>query len=347
MRNITFFSFILFVLNCNLFAQEDYQLEFNSFSRHFEELDTSQAQVIVSDPLAWGKFDLLGTFPIGFDFQWQDSMYSEAEILTPGVIRLRGSVYCSNEPNARHEIGLFAEIVDPGWWYVNLDGKPDTTIAPVRYITKGTPGDRQFVVEFKNTSTLAYQGDILNYQIIFYEKESVIEYHFGSLTIDFQSWGRLHLAQNTEPHFTFTFDIDCDNPWDNSQVAFLTQSGDSPVLKVVDYKDIEPFSYDFLLHSPPTPGTVWQFKLRNITSVEDIQKTDNKLRVYPNPSSGDFTLETDYTIENINVIDLSTGRNIPFVKTNSNQLRLNTPGLFMIMVTTPQGVMRKKVAVVK
>jgi hypothetical protein len=83
-------------------------------------------------------------------------------------------------------------------------------------------------------------------------------------------------------------------------------------------------------------------------AVVNLNKTDNEIIVYPNPSTGIFTIDLAKIKGNktIHVLDV-TGKNIKNLTTENNEVKLNLTGLaqgiYFLNIQTEQGVKNVKV----
>ncbi len=111
------------------------------------------------------------------------------------------------------------------------------------------------------------------------------------------------------------------------------------------------FSEDVSTFGQPRLNNIVNVDIANMFSI-DGQPEKQKVSIYPNPSSGDFTVElpAKAQVNRVELIDLS-GKTIPLDYTkNSGNLEVNAraaTGQFILNVETSEGVIREKIVLNK
>jgi hypothetical protein len=110
-----------------------------------------------------------------------------------------------------------------------------------------------------------------------------------------------------------------------------TTYGDT--LTHIDYGDINSFSYDCI-----------EADTNNITTIyNDIQ-----IKLYPNPTDKEITIETAVPIQKVEVIN-SNGQTIYINEPNKKEVKINTSkfvsGNYIAVITTSKGVVRRQFVV--
>lgn len=89
-----------------------------------------------------------------------------------------------------------------------------------------------------------------------------------------------------------------------------------------------------------------------ITGTTGISETalSNEIQIFPNPSNGDFSIQTDDSIESIEIYNL-LGQNVysdVTVSNNKYYLDLDVPdGLYLVQIKTDKGFLYSKIAIKK
>jgi hypothetical protein len=132
-----------------------------------------------------GADDAVYPVPVGFDFQFYGTSYSNAYVSTNGFLSFmsgQGSGCCSgqNLPTSTTPNGVVAA------WWEDLNSAAGGTM---KYATLGTAPNRRFVVEFNAVPHYA-SGNLVSFQIKLFEGSNIIEVHYQAAPSD----GGTHVA---------------------------------------------------------------------------------------------------------------------------------------------------------
>jgi hypothetical protein len=120
--------------------------------------------------------------PIGFNFGYGDSVFSNIGISTNGLIWFDAIAPATNVGNANLvTTGAPNQSLAP--WFNNLI---DDATSSILYQTEGTPGSQKFTIQFTNYPTFTGTPGSnvrMNCQVIIYETTNVIEFKYGILNV--------------------------------------------------------------------------------------------------------------------------------------------------------------------
>lgn len=114
----------------------------------------------------YSDYDYVTSIPIGFDFEFYGTAYSEVSISSNGYLQLGGG----SSDDYNYEIPSISDpnnIIAPFWDDLQVY-YPDFNYGAVYYETVGASPDRQFVVEFYEVSRL-YDYDLMTFEVIMNE----------------------------------------------------------------------------------------------------------------------------------------------------------------------------------
>lgn len=165
--------------------------------------------------------NLSNAVPIGFNFNYQGSSYSNVLISTNGFITFNTSTASNGATSASYsylnanfsasDATKSIAVIAPFWDDLSCQGNNSLTSglsASIRYLTSGSAPNRIFTVEWVAMEPLAIQGADLNFQVKLYESNGVIEFQYGTMTGFFGN-----INPSTLPLFTYTSGI---NAWNIS-----------------------------------------------------------------------------------------------------------------------------------
>jgi hypothetical protein len=84
-----------------------------------------------------------------------------------------------------------------------------------------------------------------------------------------------------------------------------------------------------------------------VTGISDQTASNEQINIYPNPSSGEFNISTDYSLKAIHVFN-TTGQLVGSYSTGGNKsysFKIPTAGLYSLQIVTDNGSIYKKVVV--
>jgi hypothetical protein len=141
-----------------------------------------------------------GLIPIGFDFEFFGSTYSQVNISSNGFIGFGADMSdgcCEGRPIPRAD--FFNNIIAAVW----SDLTPDAT-GRIWYGVSGTAPNRRFIVHYENVSFFAPPAvGRINVQIKLFERTNVIEIHSLSVPADFDHVHTQGIENATGTHAYF------------------------------------------------------------------------------------------------------------------------------------------------
>lgn len=352
-KKLTFFlqmTISLIVLLTSFHASSQYKFEFESTNREFNSIMNMDEENLnrltpLNDTWSGDEFALLS---LDFEFKWGEYSFDSMILIFEGHFFFQPDV-CQNFDYS-FNMGFMWGINDPTYFNIPPVGFSDTALGGIFQTTTGPPGQRKYIVEWFNAGGInVHERDTISFQIIFYENQPLIEYHFDKVKVSNETWNSFDFGEN--PKFGFTpieKKIDCNN--DLLPLGMLHDHGTSPVFL---YLEIDPTSGimppemgDSTLISPPSPGTLWQFKLEKATMVDNPILNEGELSVYPNPSStGVFQIEASHDINHIELHEIATGKKIPVNHHNNSNIHIYQTGVYLLTVVTDTRIYRKKLVV--
>lgn len=80
-----------------------------------------------------------------------------------------------------------------------------------------------------------------------------------------------------------------------------------------------------------------------ITGLSEIEQAEKKIRVYPNPSEGIFTIDSELSIQHLALFN-AMGEEVPLFLSGQNQIDLShlSKGMYTLLLKTEEGILRKK-----
>ena len=119
-------------------------------------------------------------FPIGFNFTYNGSTYTEFGVSTNGYITL------GNLPSfTMNSIGYFQNINgvgDANMIAIENNDLQGQTGSELSYLTSGASPNRMLTVQWSGFREYGVTGDIMNCQIILHESSNIVELSYGSHT---------------------------------------------------------------------------------------------------------------------------------------------------------------------
>lgn len=205
----------------------------------------------------WTHNSTFSNIPIGFSFPFYNQTFTQLNVNGNGFIDFNSQNYAINF--------FLANMKDKG---------TGTPASPVTYKTEGTAGTRIFKLQFKNAGMINGASDYLNMQVWLYETTGRIELHFGTISITGTT--------SYVPPYTGAL-VSVEN-WATNEVFYLQGDGNNPTLVTTEKA----------LSTPPSSGTVYVFKNKNLDTGTGIGESDLMkagLKIWPNPAKDIITLE--------------------------------------------------------
>lgn len=171
MKKITLLCF-LFIGYINYCYSQDINL--NPYSQTLDLYDPITGGTVLGT--ATNDDSSFNNVPIGFNFVFGGTTYTQVGIQSNGFIALGGTVFSSytaisDEFGSNNVIAAF-----------NGDLQGNATTGELSYITSGTAPDRVFTVQWKSYRHYAAAGDDYNFQIRLFETSNEINIIYGSMT---------------------------------------------------------------------------------------------------------------------------------------------------------------------
>ena len=165
--------------------------------------------------------NLSNAVPIGFDFSYQGSNYSNVLVSTNGFLTLNTSTSSNGATSAGYayqntafsaaDASESVAVLAPFWDDLTCQGNNSQAAglaASIRYLTSGVTPNRVFTIEWVAMEPPALQGADLNFQVKLYETSGVIEFHYGTMSGFFGN-----INPSTLPIYSYTLGI---NAWNVS-----------------------------------------------------------------------------------------------------------------------------------
>lgn len=265
--------------------------------------------------------------PIGFDFQFYDTIVNEIAFYPDGfggeLAIQRGT---SNVYNIITVIG--EGVVDKGL-------KTGVSESDISYELTGISGSQILKIQWKNAGS-AYDvainstpTDFINMQLWLYEGSNNIEVHYGPNSF----------IQTPSSYYLSALYKNCENNYSVEKGVILTGSGDNP----------DPFYGDIIYKAfgcddMPSDGRVYSYSL----SLVDIETEVNNesFTTTPNPTSGPLFLNYNTTLNNVTVkvIDvLSKELDVFDIETKKVDLSNYKSGIYTVVLESDKGVLTRKI----
>ena len=279
---------LLFILTSfTIYAQNNYTYNFSTFNENYTNINNSTS---LNNGMFWDDPDY--TIPIGFDFEIAGKTISTlylAEDISLGALVADSQFYNSNFSALALS---FSDLIDKGNEIQN------TSASNISYAITGNVGNRIFKLEWNNAgfyddSTLQ---DFINLQLWLYEDTNIIEYRYGSSSIENPE----DSYEGLSGMFVALFpSLDGSNEMLDSEGYMLSGNPSSPTLITITAGDLpdEPTS----LNGDIPTGTVYRFTPNSNMSLD--KNNLKSFEIYPNPSEDFIAINTevkflDYTIYN-------------------------------------------------
>lgn len=240
-------AFVVFILSFlfSAHSQTSYKTEFESFNRAFEPINLDSSQRITPADTFWrGLQD--STIQLDFPFDWGPHTFNSITVSFNGGLIFQDYI-CDMGFTLITQLEW--DINDPSYAKYPPFSRSDSAHGGVFKHTTGSVGNRKTTLEWYNaTSNREQVIDTINFQIILYESESRVEYHFGDLNVDSTTWSTINW--HFEPSFTFTSTPDCDNEL-NSEIGILYNGGTKPDIMYFPWNELLEYLEDSLIMTIP------------------------------------------------------------------------------------------------
>jgi hypothetical protein len=295
----------------------------------FETENTAYQNLVGSTSLNNGDVwdDPAYTIPMGFDFKISSHTFSTIYIVGWSV----GGVL-SSSPLDNGTFPAFLPIGQDIESRIDFNG---ISTSPISYITEGSVGNRILKIEWNNVGFYddSTENDFMNIQMWLYESTNIIEYRYGSNTINNPNESFEGLSGPLVTLAT-SINIEEDELVDNGYVVEGNPA--NPTVAVVAPGDF--YDGDYLQGGIPA-GMIYRFIPQSL-SVENFKQ--NIFEIFPNPSSGILnikTLSNDYNFRIYN--SLGQVMNTTLVKNRIDISNLSN-GIYFIKLETETGSATKK-----
>jgi hypothetical protein len=327
---LSIFISVFFYGTSNIKAQS-YSFAFSQFQAAYTPITGTDVYGVTP----WGMSTPIAYLPMGFNFNFQGTVVSIADMI-PGIVAF---------PNGIDNMGLytfFAQLTDTG----TLVSK-----SPVTYTTIGSPGTRIFKVQCADAGfaneffSYGNFSSVVNFQTWFYEADNSIEVHVGPSVIthplncylDSLSPGpSIGIIQLDSGQQTLLYSL------------ALSANPAAPTLTVYN-----PFSGSpVALNSTPVNSTVYRFE-QLVTGFNETEQIFGNVGMFPNPSQENATLL--YTVKNagnvtVEIKDMEgrvvSNDNVGSMSVGTYNYNLNTAKLsngiyFVTLVSGEQRIIQK------
>jgi len=329
---VRFFKFlwvIIFLVSVKAKSQDVYhRIQVDVDTAAYLPLDPDSASIIWDDSLMYFPFDLKLGIPLGFNLEWGDITIDSIDwVYGMGTMVMQ-------EKGCNAQVYSIAIALD--WWLNDQAWNYDTTLpteSPILLQYKGKPGNRQLVFEWVNANLNENEGDTVNFQIIFSEKDNSIIYHFGKIVTNPSNWF-LGSIRGHAPYLYFQYQMDCFD-LGFSRTVYLTEDPDNP--KIHDGFISEwPLELEYL-QGAPSKNTRWKFTLDKTVSTQNIEPNE-ELKIFPNPilSGESITIKNNsikLTGQEVKIYN-SLGQlvNVQSIKQNMLKIPKVESGIYLISI---------------
>jgi len=280
--------------------------------------------------------------PIGFEFQYFDSIYTEIFIEDNAY----GGIVSFN--NTEEIVPTFvaygADIIDRGYDFVT-DEYSQTSQSDLSYLVDGEEGSRILKLEWNNVGFYSeMEGDnastdYTNFQLWLYEGSNIIETRFGPNSIT-----QPDLCYEGDPgsFVALIEEVNYFNAFFNGEVAFLAGDPNAPTVAS------PPYYYNLPTFVGTIPeGMVYTFE-PTIVSTSDALSDDLQIALIPNPSNDYFQIvfdEFNELLTNSNIlITNAQGQVVKEFKFTPNAIDISdmSPGVYFVQIQTASGMTTRK-----
>ncbi len=307
---------ILTILICflalNLYSQN---YTFSVSSGTYSDLQGA-TDLTNGQPWSWIYY----VIPIGFDFEFYGQTFDTAHIRS------------------------YVHLDDADMYFINqfFIMFTDRGNSPISYLLEGNVGSRILKIEWKNMgfegeqSSLGSTEDYVSVQLWLYEGSNNLEFRIGPSSVQhpnesYYGWGGPWIGIDHVISYP-----------PGANVEAISLDG-NPVNPNIVYNDT---TFGVYLDGTPADGTIYKFEYSTTGSNET--ELDEKLYIYPNPSSDLINIDLPNEAEMLSIYNTS-GEIIKSLSLNSNMdvLQLDitnfAKGLYIVEVLTPEGNFHSKV----
>jgi len=280
--------------------------------------------------------------PIGFEFQYFDSLYTQIFIEDEafgGALSLNDS-----EDIVPMFIPYAADIIDRGYDFV-MDDYTQTSQSNISYLLDGTEGSRILKIEWNNVGFYGEMDgdnvstDYTNFQLWLYEGSNDLEVRFGPNSIT-----QPNLCYEGDPG-TFVGLIEEVNYFNGffvGEVILLVGDPAAPTTTTA------PYYYNLPTFNGTIPeGTVYKFEPMTV-STSDVLMDDAQIMLVPNPSNDYFQIifdESNDKLINSNImITNGQGQVVKEFKFTREAIDISdmSVGMYFVQIHTASGMITRK-----
>ncbi|MDG4946925.1 T9SS type A sorting domain-containing protein [Weeksellaceae bacterium KMM 9713] len=301
------------VLGCVVNAQYTLTVE----DTPYEEITNGTS---ITNGIIWQEIQ--GELPLGFDFTLEDITFNTLYVTTSTTegLLLPTLDFSQNMPVICAVVAEFADRNAIDFDSLGEEGG----LSDVSYTTIGEPGERIFILQYKNVGfedeiwDNDSSNDFMNFQIWLYEGSNKIAYHFGSSEINYPDssfWGvpgpSIGLFSELQFELENNYVVDF-YPMDNGY--FILGDSDNPILSVQTDEEIMGVG-DIFFTGVPAEHKKLILEPSNLGVNDLIISQSYKLK--NNPVHNSLQLNSIERIEKIEIYDLN-GRRLKSVMPSNN-----------------------------
>lgn len=272
----------LCLLTLNLHAQT---YEFSVSTDTYTDLTGSTS---LNNGMTWDDPQI--TIPIGFEFQYFDSLYTQIFIEDEGL----GGLLAFNESEnlVPSIVSYGTDVIDRGYDFLMGD-YTETSQSNISYLLEGTEGNKILKIEWNNVGFYAEMDvdnvstDYTNFQLWLYEGSNDIEIRVGPNSV---TQPDLCYEGESGSFIGLVEEVNYFNGFFNGEVVLITGDPSAPVVTSF------PYYYNIPRLDGTIPeGTVYKFA-KGTVSTSNALADDWQISLSPNPSNDHFKIISD--IEN-------------------------------------------------
>lgn len=164
---------LLIIFNLGLFVLQGYSQTVTNYT--FSAFSGTFTTISGTTPGGTGNVDegYFNPVPIGFDFWYMGTPYTEVSASTNGWLTLEVPITNATPTNSLTNGGAPRPVLAPLWDDLNIQAPGN-----FMYLTTGTAGSRVFTIQYLNVNWGSGSGNTMSFQVKLYEGTGRIEYAY-------------------------------------------------------------------------------------------------------------------------------------------------------------------------
>ncbi len=276
--------------------------------------------------------------PIGFEFEYFDSVYTQIFIEDSA---LGGILSFNDSEELVPTLAAYgADVIDRGYDFV-VDDYTQTSQSNLSYLVEGEEGSRIFKLEWNNVGFYDEMDvdnvstDYTNFQLWLYEGSNDIEVRFGPNSV---TQPDLSYDGDSGAYIALVEEINYFNGFFNGEVLLLAGDPSAPTAVSA------PYYYNLPTFNGTIPeGTVYKFESM-VVSTSNALADDLQITLVPNPSDDYFQIifdeSSDELINSNILITNAQGQVVRALQLTSNTIDISdmNAGVYFVQIQTTSGI---------